>query len=99
MKAFIVADVGGTQIRAGIFTAGNPVPLTVKKIKTVEGHQMPTDRLIGLLHEIWPDDMEVAGIVGPSEGSKARQVLIVDEMSLEHILNRIDGRKKLKITN
>jgi glucokinase len=63
MKAFIVADVGGTQIRAGIFTAGNPVPLTVKKIKTVEGHQMPTDRLIGLLHEIWPDDMEVAGII------------------------------------
>lgn len=38
------------------------------------------------------DQLEVAGIVGPSEGSKARQVLVVDEMSLEHILNRIDGR-------
>ncbi|HEY9124612.1 MAG TPA: DNA translocase FtsK [Bacteroidales bacterium] len=38
------------------------------------------------------DQLEVAGIVGPSEGSKARQVLVVDEMSLEHILKRIDGR-------
>ncbi len=32
------------------------------------------------------DQLEVAGVVGPFEGSKARQVLISDEMSLEHIL-------------
>ena len=36
------------------------------------------------------DQLEAAGIVGANEGSKARQVLIVDEMSLEQILNKID---------
>ena len=33
------------------------------------------------------DQMEAAGIVGPYEGSKARQVLITDEYSLEKMLN------------
>ncbi|MDB9964005.1 DNA translocase FtsK [Vicingaceae bacterium] len=33
------------------------------------------------------DQLEAAGIIGPFEGSKARQVLIVDEMSLEQLLN------------
>lgn len=37
------------------------------------------------------DQLEAAGIVGPSEGSKTRQVLIVDEVSLERILNSISG--------
>jgi len=33
------------------------------------------------------DQLEAAGILGPSEGSKARQVLAKDEFSLEQILN------------
>lgn len=33
------------------------------------------------------DQLEAAGIVGPFEGSKARQVMITDEYSLEQLLN------------
>ncbi len=33
------------------------------------------------------DQLEAAGIIGPFEGSKARQVLVPDEMALEQLLN------------
>lgn len=36
------------------------------------------------------DQLEAAGIVGPSEGSKARQVLIQDEYSLEQLLSTLN---------
>lgn len=35
------------------------------------------------------DQLEAAGIVGPYEGSKARQVMIQDEYSLEQLLNSL----------
>jgi len=35
------------------------------------------------------DQLEAAGILGPFEGSKARQVLVRDETSLEQILNEL----------
>lgn len=35
------------------------------------------------------DQLEAAGIVGPFEGSKARQVMIQDEYSLEQLLNNL----------
>ncbi|MDQ3393111.1 MAG: DNA translocase FtsK [Bacteroidota bacterium] len=38
------------------------------------------------------DQLEAAGIVGPFEGSKAREVLIRDEHSLEQLLNGIDKK-------
>lgn len=34
------------------------------------------------------DQLEDAGIIGPFEGSKARKVLVPDELSLEQLLNR-----------
>ena len=36
------------------------------------------------------DQLEAAGVVGPSEGSKARQVLIQDEYSLEQLLTGLN---------
>jgi DNA segregation ATPase FtsK/SpoIIIE, S-DNA-T family len=33
--------------------------------------------------------LEVAGIIGPFEGSKARQVLVLDSNHLEQVLGRL----------
>jgi S-DNA-T family DNA segregation ATPase FtsK/SpoIIIE len=40
------------------------------------------------------DQLEAAGIVGPFEGSKAREVLVPDEYSLEQLLNGIVEKNK-----
>jgi len=39
------------------------------------------------------DQLEAAGIVGPFEGSKAREVLINDEYALEQLLKDLDEKK------
>ena len=38
------------------------------------------------------DQLEAAGIVGPFEGSKAREVLVQDEYVLEQLLNELDAK-------
>ena len=36
-------------------------------------------------------NLEAAGIVGPFEGSKARKVLVRDEMELEELLKNLNN--------
>lgn len=38
------------------------------------------------------DQLEAAGVVGPFEGSKAREVLVKDEMSLEQLLSALNEK-------
>jgi hypothetical protein len=42
------------------------------------------------------DQLEIAGIVGPTDGSNARQVLIQDEYSLGRVLNNLDYDKAIR---
>ena len=63
MQTFVVADIGGTKIRAAVFQAGNPKPVLVKKIRTRDKQQPPIERLVSLFHEMWPVDDPVTAIV------------------------------------
>lgn len=63
MQTFVVTDIGGTQIRAAVFQAGNPSPIVVKKIRTRDKLQTPVERMIGLIKEIWPENTTVSAIV------------------------------------
>ena len=37
------------------------------------------------------DQLEAAGVVGPFEGSKARKVMVRDEMELEELLRNLNN--------
>lgn len=38
------------------------------------------------------DQLEAAGVVGPFEGSKAREVLLPDQYALEQFLNNLNNK-------
>ncbi len=63
MESYIVADVGGTNIRVAVFPTHSTTPIAIKKIRTVERDQSAMERLIGLIHEMWPKDGTVRSIV------------------------------------
>jgi glucokinase len=74
VRNYIVADVGGTHIRAACFPAQSHVPTIVKRIST-KGPETPHERLINLIDSIAPIDEEIAAIsvaapgpVDPFEG-------------------------------
>lgn len=63
MDNYIVADVGGTQIRVAVFSRANPQPLVVKKIRTKDKEQSALDRLVYLIKEVWPPDDSIKAVV------------------------------------
>jgi len=66
-RNFIVADVGGTHIRAACFPAQSQKPTIVKRINT-KGPGTPHDRLINLITDIIPKDEEIAAITVAAPG-------------------------------
>jgi glucokinase len=67
VKNYIVADVGGTHIRAALFSTESHIPKTVIKIYTV-GQDTPHDRLINLIASLAPQDEEIAAITVAAPG-------------------------------
>ena len=66
-RNFIVADVGGTHIRAACFPIDSQTPSCIKKIST-KGVETPHERLINLIASIIPVDEEIAAITVAAPG-------------------------------
>lgn len=88
-----VADEGGDS--EGLLDDGDRDALFEDAARVVVIHQQGSASLLQRKLKLGynragriVDQLEAAGIVGPFEGSKARQVLIPDEHSLEQLLNR-----------
>ena len=65
---FIVADVGGTQIRAALFPADQNTALKIERITTQGDGETPLERLLGLIASLWPQDGRVAAIAVTAPG-------------------------------
>ena len=74
MDTYIAIDIGGTQIRAAVYSAtekqrtGSEIrPVKQKRIPTQGKDAMPLDRLINLIAEIWPagDTVRSIGVATP----------------------------------
>jgi glucokinase len=67
VRNYIVADVGGTHIRAAIFQTQSRVPTVVKRIFT-KGLESPHERLINLIDSLIPGNEEIAAITVAAPG-------------------------------
>lgn len=75
MKAYIAVDIGGTQLRAGLYNFDSIKPIKLAKTSTQHIDETPLHRLISLIESIWSEDIEISSIgvaapgpVNPYEG-------------------------------
>lgn len=88
-------DGGGKQLSADLSDLD---PLFEESARLIVTHQQGSTSLIQRKFSIGynragrlMDQLELAGIVGPTQGSKPREVYIQDEYRLEQILNTLKG--------
>ncbi len=89
-----VGDDGGNE--KADFDPSNRDPLFEEAARVIVQHQQGSTSLLQRRLKLGYnragrliDQLESAGVVGPFEGSKAREVLIPDEYSLEQLLNTL----------
>ncbi|MDX5420954.1 MAG: DNA translocase FtsK [Hymenobacteraceae bacterium] len=90
-----VGDESGNE--KADFDASNKDPLFEEAARIIVQHQQGSTSLLQRRLKLGYnragrliDQLESAGVVGPFEGSKAREVLIPDEYSLEQLLNTME---------
>lgn len=66
-RNFVVADIGGTHIRAARFPTQSHIPAVVKRIFT-KGPEATHERLINLIASVAPKDEEIAAITVAAPG-------------------------------
>ncbi|KAA9340602.1 FtsK/SpoIIIE family DNA translocase [Adhaeribacter soli] len=95
LPEFVGDDSGGGE--KADFDPSNRDPLFEEAARTIVMHQQGSTSLLQRRLKLGYnragrliDQLEAAGVVGPFEGSKAREVLIPDEYSLEQLLNSME---------
>jgi glucokinase len=68
MNVYIIVDIGGTQIRVGIYPEEGLEPLRLEKIAT-QGEGKPLDRLIKLVAQTFPSEHTVRSMVVAAPGA------------------------------
>ena len=83
------SQVAGDVMTRGPVTVGERTPLPrIAEIMIQRRLKLGYNRAGRIM-----DQLEAMGVVGPSEGSKAREVLIFDEVELEKYLDDLKSRK------
>jgi S-DNA-T family DNA segregation ATPase FtsK/SpoIIIE len=92
--AFLLPEYVGEADKAMDIDAGDRDPLFEDAARIIVMHQQGSASLLQRKLKLGynragrlVDQLEAAGIIGPFEGSKAREVRVKDEMSLEQYLN------------
>lgn len=87
---------GGEGVDAGSVDMSKRDPLFEEAARLIVANQQGSTSLIQRKFSIGynragriVDQLEVAGIIGPFEGSKARQVLVMDDYHLEQVLSNL----------
>ena len=62
MDTYIAVDIGGTQLRAAVYPAGETKPLIVKRIPTKSKDLPVVENLLDLIASAWPVEGTVKGI-------------------------------------
>jgi S-DNA-T family DNA segregation ATPase FtsK/SpoIIIE len=99
-SAYLLPEYEGDESgeEKGEFDSANRDPLFEDAARVIVTHQQGSTSLLQRRLKLGYnragrliDQLESAGVVGPFEGSKAREVLIPDENSLEQLLNKLNN--------
>jgi glucokinase len=76
---YIAVDIGGTQIRAGLYPTDSLVPTKLQRTSTRHPSSTPLERLINLIASIWPEDGKIAAIGAAAPGPIDPRLGIIHE--------------------
>jgi glucokinase len=68
MNTFIAVDIGGTQMRAGIYPLDSFTSIKLARTSTQQISATPLECLISLIASIWPEEGKVIGIGAAAPG-------------------------------
>jgi len=102
MSYYIAVDIGGTQIRAGIFKGNNHLPVDIKRTST-KGENSPLDKVIQIIDKLLPDSGKVnaIGVASPGPVDPYRGIVIsapnIPGWSDVHLKDELESQFKVPV--